>query len=100
MIEIAPGKWGYFNQIIFNANKAAFGSLFCFSQAPTILSHIIISRLSTLLEARSQPGYIIKRTLETKSTRGFLLFRFIFGSSFETIKEIKSDYTILLDQFA
>ena len=40
MIEIAapgPGKWGYFNQIIFNANKMAFENLFCFSQAPLAL---------------------------------------------------------------
>ena len=36
MIKIAPGKWGYFDQIIFNANKTAFESLFCFSQAPTV----------------------------------------------------------------
>ena len=50
--QIAPGKWGYFDQIIFNANKAAFGGLFCFSQAPTILSHII-PRPPTLLEART-----------------------------------------------
>ena len=35
MVEIAPGKWSYFDQIIFNANKTAFESLFCFSQAPT-----------------------------------------------------------------
>ena len=30
MIEIAPGKWGYFDQIIFNANKTAFESFFAF----------------------------------------------------------------------
>ena len=48
MIEIAPGKWGYFHQIIFNANKTTFESLFYFSQAPTILSHII-PRPSALL---------------------------------------------------
>ena len=24
MIEIGPGKWGYLDQIILNANKAAF----------------------------------------------------------------------------
>ena len=47
MIEIVPGKWGYF-QIIFNANKMAFESLFYFSQAPTILSHVI-RRPSALL---------------------------------------------------
>ena len=40
MIEIATEKWGYFDQIIFNANKTTFESLFYFSQAPTILSHI------------------------------------------------------------
>ena len=40
MIEIALGKWGYFHQIIFNANRTAIESLFYFSQAPTILSHI------------------------------------------------------------
>ena len=39
-VKIAPRKWGYFDQIIFNANKMVFESLFCFSQAPTILSHI------------------------------------------------------------
>ena len=48
MIEIAPGKWGYFHQIIFHANKTTFESLFYFSQAPTILSHII-PRPSALL---------------------------------------------------
>ena len=48
MIEIAPGKWGYFHQIIFNANKTTFESLFYFSQASTILSHII-PRSSALL---------------------------------------------------
>ena len=48
MIEIALGKWGYFHQIIFNANKTAFESLFLFSQAPIILSHII-PRPSALL---------------------------------------------------
>ena len=48
MIEIAPGKWGYFHQIIFNANKTAFESLFYLSQTPTILSHII-PRPSALL---------------------------------------------------
>ena len=47
MIEIAPGKWGYFHEIIFNANKTAFESLFYFSQARTILSHIL-PRPSTL----------------------------------------------------
>ena len=62
MIRIALGKWGYFDQIIFNANKMAFESFFCFSQAPTILSHI--PRALT-----SQPGYIVNRELETKSTR-------------------------------
>ena len=56
MIKIAQRRWGYFEEIIFNANKTAFGSLFCFSQAPTILSHIIL-RLSTLLEDRSQPEH-------------------------------------------
>ena len=48
MIEIATGKWGYFDQIIFNANKTAFESLFCYFQDPDILSHII-PRSSTLL---------------------------------------------------
>ena len=33
MIKIALGKWGYFDQIIFNANKTTFEGLFCFSQA-------------------------------------------------------------------
>ena len=96
MIDIVPGKWGYFDQIIFNANKTAFGSLFCFSQAPTILSHII-PRPSKLLEARSQPGYIVKRTLETKSTRTLSLFWFIFESSFEVVNRNKS-LTILLEE--
>ena len=41
MIEIAAEKWGYFHQIIFNANKTSFEISFYFSQAPTILSHII-----------------------------------------------------------
>ena len=48
MIEIAKRKWGYFHQIISNAHKTAFESLFYFSQAPTILSHII-PRPSALL---------------------------------------------------
>ena len=48
MIEIAAGKWGYFHQIIFNANKTSFESLVYFFQAPTILSHII-PRPSALL---------------------------------------------------
>ena len=48
MIEIALRKWGYVHQIIFNANKTAFEILFYFSQAPTILSHII-PRPSALL---------------------------------------------------
>ena len=43
MIEIAPGKWGYFDQIIFNANKTALKSLFCFSQVPTVLSSYNLS---------------------------------------------------------
>ena len=46
MIKIAPEKWGYFNQIIFNANKMAFEA--CLSQAPTILGHIV-TRSSALL---------------------------------------------------
>ena len=37
----SPGKWGYFHQIIFNANKTTFENLFYFSQAPTRLIHII-----------------------------------------------------------
>ena len=41
MIEIAPRKLGYLDQIIFNAIKTAFENLFCFSQAPIILSHIV-----------------------------------------------------------
>ena len=41
MIEIVPGKWGYFHQIIFNANKTTFESLFYFPQAPAVLSYII-----------------------------------------------------------
>ena len=49
MIEIAQGKWGYFYQIIFNANKTAIESLFYFSQAATILSHIIPRPPSALL---------------------------------------------------
>ena len=49
MIEIALGKWGYFYQIIFNANKTAIESLLYFFQAPTILSHIIPRQPSALL---------------------------------------------------
>ena len=44
----SPGKWGYIDQVILNANKTAFQSLFCFFQAPTILSHIV-PRPSALL---------------------------------------------------
>ena len=63
MIEITQGKWGYFHQIIFNANKTAFEGLFYFSQAPTILSHI--PRPSALLVLdRSQPANIVNRKLE------------------------------------
>ena len=96
MIEIAPRKWGFFDQIIFNANKTVFGNFVCFSQTPTVLSHII-PRPSTLLETRSQPRYIVKRTLETKSIRRFLLFWFIFRSSLEVIKRNKR-LTILLKE--
>ena len=64
MIEIAPGKWGSFRQIIFNTNKTAFELLLYFCQAPTILSHII-PRLSALLGLdKPQPGYIVNRKLE------------------------------------
>ena len=49
MIKIAPEKLGYFDQIIFNANKMAFENFVCFSQAPLpILGHIVPSP-STLL---------------------------------------------------
>ena len=64
MIEIAPGKLGYFHQIIFNANKTTFESLFYFSQVPTILSHIIPRLGLGIARTRSQPGYIVIRKLE------------------------------------
>ena len=83
MIKIAPGKWGYFDQIIFNVNKTTFEGLFCFSQALTILSHIIL-RLSTLL------GYIPSRIYHKNSIKNekykkvltflALIFRFSFGA--------------------
>ena len=61
MIEIAPTKWGYFHQIIFNAHKTAFESLFYFSQAPTKSYH---TKALGIARARSQPGYIVNRKLE------------------------------------
>ena len=85
MIEIAalgPGKWGYFNQIIFNANKMAFvfEKFFCFSQAPLSLSHCALVHCTQALHIarlnRSQPGYTVNRKLETKSKGRFSLFVF------------------------
>ena len=54
MIEIALGKWGYFDQIIFNAKKMAFENLFCFSQAP-LHYYIKLDRTQALKIARLDP---------------------------------------------
>ena len=78
---MAPEKWGYFNQIIFNANKMPFERLFCFSQAPALLSDIVPRPLTLL------------RNKKYKKVLAFLTL--ILGSSFEAIKRNKS-LTILL----
>ena len=66
-MEIAPGNLGYFDQIIFNTNKMAFQSFFCFSEAP--LLYWVISKPGLQhCQARSQPGYIISRTVSHTST--------------------------------
>ena len=62
MIEIAPGKWGYFNQIIFNANKTAFES-FAFPELYYIKAYR--TQALSITRARSQPGYIVNRKLDT-----------------------------------
>ena len=59
MIEIAPRKWGYFHQIIFNAHKKFVllfpGSYYIKSYHTQALG---------IARARSQPGYIVNRKLE------------------------------------
>ena len=74
MIEIAPGKWGYFDQIIFNANKTAFESFFAFP----MLHYFIKSYCTQALDiGRLHPKQdipIINKKLETKSTRRSSLF--------------------------
>ena len=55
MIEIALWKWGYFDQIIFNANKMAFENFFCFSQAP-LHYYIKLYRTQALKIARLDPN--------------------------------------------
>ena len=89
MIEIALEKWRYFHQIIFNANKVAksFESFFCFSQAPTILSHTLLYHTQAL----NIPTRIYhKWKVGNEKYKKFLTFlNFIFGFSFEVIKEIK-----------
>ena len=58
MIEIALGKWGYFHQIIFNANKTSFEILFYSYYFKSYDTQALV------IGARSQLGYIINRKLE------------------------------------
>ena len=49
MIKIAPGKWGYFDQIIFNTNKTAFEACFAFPRLLLGILSQIVARPSALL---------------------------------------------------
>ena len=64
---IAPWKWGYFDQTILMQMKQPLKAFLLFPGSITIL--VILYPGPRHCQARSQPGYILNRKLETKNTR-------------------------------